>query len=84
VVDNLEWNIPPGPVGDLRLQRVNQTWQADFTSQAHWSYTLERSADLIVWSAVSATMAGNGARLNLVDADGAESHSFYRIRSERP
>jgi hypothetical protein len=83
-VDNVQITVPWPPVSNLRLSQSGRTWRADFISQTNWTYVLERSEDLLSWTAASSAVAGNGMTLSLQDAGEPASKGFYRVRAERP
>src|ERR1700720_4665281 len=57
-VANIVVVLPP-PVQYLTGAFSNGVWQAQFASRINWLYTLERTADFVSWSDVSAATAGN-------------------------
>jgi hypothetical protein len=59
-------------------------WQAQFGSVSNWNYTLQRSADLLTWTNVSAAASGNGANLLLQDMNFPSDKMFYRVRANLP
>ena len=83
-VDNVQITVPQPPVSNLRLSFTDSVWRTQFTSTTNWTYTLERSADLSVWSVASPATAGTGTTLSLDDADLIATKSFYRVHAERP
>jgi hypothetical protein len=82
-VDNIEFTVPL-PVTNLRLSRPNANWQATFSSRTNWSYSLERSVDLVLWEPASAAVAGNNGTILLTDPNGSVGKAFYRVRAGRP
>jgi hypothetical protein len=84
IVDNVQAIVPVPPVVDLRLSFANSAWQAQFISVMDWTYTLERSADLLSWNSVSTATSGTGAMLTLRDINPSARKAFYRVRAERP
>ena len=83
-VDNVQITVPAPPVSDLRLNFSHSAWSANFVSATNWTYVLERSADLVLWTAAAPIVAGNGAALSLQDVDPPAARAFYRVRAERP
>lgn len=85
VVDNISVQLHGSPVSGLISQIVKDRWQMEFISRTNWVYTLERTVDLKDWRAVSAPLAGKGARQTLQDEAIASirSQSFYRVRADR-
>jgi hypothetical protein len=59
-------------------------WQAQFVSCTNWTYALERSTNLLDWTAVTNGAAGNGGNLNLSDPAPPAGQAYYRVRAERP
>jgi hypothetical protein len=82
-VDNVQLVVPEPPVSSLHLSFAKSAWHAQFMSATNWSYTLERSADLVSWSPASPAAAGTGAALSLQDAETPVPNAFYRVRAER-
>lgn len=83
-VDNVRLVVPPPAVSDLQLSFTNSLWHARFLSHSNWNYTLQRSHGLAQWETASPTTRGNGATLQLEDAQPASQNTFYRVRAERP
>ena len=84
VVDNVECVVPPPPMSNLRLRRMESAWAVEFSSSTNWLYALEAGADLRAWTTVTAPASGDGATLQLSDTNGAAGKMFYRVRAERP
>jgi hypothetical protein len=82
-VANIVVVLPP-PVQYLTGAFSNGVWQAQFASRIHWLYTLERTADFVSWSEVSAASAGNGTNLILQDAGVPADKAYYRVMARRP
>ena len=83
-VGNIVLTFPPPPVENLSGKFAHQKWEATFISFTNWFYTLERTADFQLWTAVSATTPGNGVALTLPDANPPPARAYYRVRAERP
>ena len=83
-VDNVVVILPPPPVQTFSGTFTNAIWQAQFTSQSNWLYTLQRSGDLQSWTNVSSTMPGNATNLFLQDTGPPAGGAFYRISAQRP
>ena len=83
-VDNVQINVPQPPISNLRLSFTNSAWRTQFTSATNWTYTLERSTDLVAWSVASPATAGTGTVLSLPDNNPPSTNSFYRVRADRP
>jgi hypothetical protein len=84
VVDNIQFVVPPPPVSNLQLSFANSAWQVQFISAMDWTYTLERSTDLLSWNSVSTATFGTGSMLTLSDTNLSTTKAFYRVRAERP
>jgi hypothetical protein len=83
-VDNFTVTVPPPPVQNFSGIFTNNFWQAQFTGQSNWLYTLERTTNFISWNDVSQTNNGNSTNLFLPDTNAISGKAFYRIRAERP
>lgn len=83
-VDNVQMIVPEAAVSNLRLSFSDSVWSANFISRTNWTYLLERSVDLVSWTAAAPVGAGNGTVLSLRDMDPPAPKAFYRIRAERP
>jgi hypothetical protein len=85
-VDNIAVTVPDPPAQNLTGSYANGHFQALFTSQTNWLYTLERTPDLQSWNPVPGTAAlGTGGILVLTDASASLSlWNFYRVRADRP
>jgi hypothetical protein len=84
VMDNLTVTLPPPPIQNLTGAFSNGVWQAQFSSQSNWLYTLERSTDFQSWTNVSAAASGNATNLFLQDANPPAAKAFYRVSASRP
>jgi len=84
VLDNIQIIVPQPPVSGLRLSFVGGHWLARFQSLPNWTYTLERSDELVTWFPASPATTGTGAMLSLPDTNPITVNSFYRVRAERP
>ncbi len=83
-VDNIALVTPPAPVRNLLVQQTNSLWHAKFTSLTNWVYTLEASANVRVWTAISSSTPGTGGTMCLTDNNPGASQMFYRIRADKP
>jgi hypothetical protein len=84
VVDNFTVTLPPPPVLNFAGSFLGGQWQCVFTSRTNWLYALERSTNLMNWTAVISDSPGvNGTKL-LSDTNSMMAQAFYRIRAERP
>jgi hypothetical protein len=83
-VGNLVIVVPPPPIQNLTGAFSNRVWQAQFLSQIHWLYTLERTADFQSWSSISPPTSGNATNLFLQDTNSPAARAYYRVRAFRP
>lgn len=84
VVDNFSVVLPPPAVQNLAGQFSGGQWQCSFTSRTNWIYSLERSTNLLNWTAVVTNSPGVDGLKILSDASSPPEKSFYRIRADRP
>lgn len=82
-VDNFVVTLPP-VVRNLTGAFSNSLWQVQFGTYTNWLYTLERSTNLVSWSAASASANGNGDVMTLSDINAPAGQAFYRVRAEQP
>jgi hypothetical protein len=82
-VDNFVVTLPP-TVRNFAGAVTNGVWQVQFGTYTGWSYTLQRSTDLISWSDASASDSGTGSVLTFSDTNALSGQAFYRIRATRP
>ena len=82
VIDNIEINIPPPPIRDFVGAFSGETWEASFISRVDWLYRLQRTEDFQLWQDVGDALVGDGARIQLNDADISASAAFYRISAQ--
>jgi len=59
-------------------------WQAQFSSQSYWLYTLQRAGEFQSWTNVSPAMPGKGTNLSLQDTNPPRDKAFYRVSASRP
>lgn len=79
-LDNVVLELPPAPIGRLRLLGGDQV---ECASLKGWNYHLEASGNLSQWSVVR-TEAGTGGTLVLADLrEALFREQFYRVRAER-
>ena len=76
--------LPPPPVQNLTGFFANGTWSAACDTRTNWLYTLERSADLHTWTAVSPATTGTVTNLLLQDPAPPPTNAFYRVSAQRP
>ncbi len=83
-IDNVSITVPDPPVSSVWLSLTNGFQaQVHFQSASEWTYALERSQDLLIWSTASATMPGDDGLMTLMDTNPPTDHAFYRVRAER-
>lgn len=58
--------------------------QLEFGTYTNWTYTLERSTNLVSWDNVSASMPGTGEVFELSDTNAPFARSYYRVAASRP
>lgn len=83
IVDNIRmlWYNPYAPTlaGSLKTGG----YQVKIDSRQMWWYTLERSEDLVSWSATLPAMPGTGGELILTDPNPPSDKAFYRVKAEK-
>jgi hypothetical protein len=84
VVDNVAITLPPPPVRNLAGSFTNGVWQAEFCSQANWTYVLQRTGDFQSWTNVSPPTVATGTNLFLQDTNPPPGQAFYRVSASRP
>jgi hypothetical protein len=70
----------PAP-GGLRGAVEAGAFRVYFQSHLERNYYLERSEDLLTWTAVTAEVTGTGNLQSLLDAARPAGQGFYRVRS---
>jgi hypothetical protein len=81
-VDNVVLTLPP-VVGALTVENNNGHWQVRFASRPQWLYTLERALQFGAWSPASASTAGDGGTMVLLDTNSPAPAAFYRVRARK-
>ncbi|MBU6409683.1 MAG: hypothetical protein KGR98_04775 [Verrucomicrobia bacterium] len=81
-VDHFAVRLPP-LVRNLTGLSSNGVWQAAFDTYTNEAYTLERSTNLVFWSAAAGPVNGTGGRMTLDDEAPAADHAFYRVRADQ-
>lgn len=84
VVANIVVTLPPPPVQNLTGAFSMGAWQAQFSSQSYWLYTLQRAGEFQSWTNVSPAMPGKGTNLSLQDTNPPRDKAFYRVSASRP
>jgi hypothetical protein len=83
-VDNMVVTLPPPPIQNLAGSLSNGVWQAQFSDQNDWLYTLARTSDFQSWTNVSPAIPGNATNLFLQDTNPPADKAFYRVSASRP
>lgn len=81
-VGNFTVTMPP-VVRNLAGAFSNGVWQALFGTYTGWTYTLERSTNLVSWSDVSAGAAGTGDVMTLFDTNSPPTQAYYTVRANQ-
>ncbi len=84
VVANIVLTVPPPPVQNLTGTMSNGVWQAQFTSQDYWLYTLQRTGDFQTWTNLPPATTATGTNLLLQDPNSPADKAFYRVSASRP
>jgi hypothetical protein len=85
VVDNVVITTPAPPVTAVNGGITNGNgWQVNFPGKTNWVYTLERTVDLVSWTAASGTVSGGGTNVVLQDSAPRAAGAFYRVRAQKP
>jgi hypothetical protein len=82
-VDNLVVTGPP-VVRNFGGALANGVWQTQFNTYDNFHYTLQRSADLLNWSDVTASVQGTGGALTLSDTNAVADKAYYRVHASQP
>lgn len=85
-VDNIELEAPEPPVTKLTGGWNGTSWRVGFVGLAGWTYTLERSLDLVNFTPIGVAVEGVGAggAQYLDDPTPGPELGLYRVRVERP
>jgi len=67
------------PIAYIWGSMTNNIWQVQFWSHTGWNYTLQKSADLQVWSPLAPTVSGSGGLLILQDTNALQKSQYYRV-----
>jgi hypothetical protein len=83
IVDNIyiRWQNPYAPTLAGTLKAGG--YQVRINSHQMWWYTLERSENLKIWTAVLPATPGTGGELILSDSNPPSDKAFYRVRAEK-
>lgn len=80
-VENIAVTVPPPPITQFVGLLTSGVWSAQFSSRTNWTYTLQRSSDLQMWTD-AASAVGTGEQLQLQDSPG-DAMQFYRVKAHR-
>jgi len=90
-VANIVFTTNPNPVRNMNGKISGQlggdtnaiAWTTAFQSYSNWTYTVERSADLKSWTAISPSGKGTGTILEFLDTNRPPDHAVYRVHAQR-
>jgi hypothetical protein len=82
-VGNIVLTVPPAPVRFFGGNLSNGIWRGQFLSRTNWTYTVQRSSDLISWTPAVTGVAGTGAIIIWQDTNAPASRQFYRVSALR-
>lgn len=84
-VDDVWWEVPPPPLGVVRIREEGGTVLVTAATRAGWTYGLESSADLGAWTPRGGELPGTGGEV-VFRADGGSTApaNFFRVRAWRP
>lgn len=83
--DNLSFILTPTPAPTITAYgQVTNGWQVTFSTTAQRHYVLERSENLIAWTAVTPPTSGTGQPALLVDTNPPPTQAFYRVARPSP
>jgi hypothetical protein len=82
-LDNLEIRVPAPPVRELKMVSQGRLYGVQFQSLSRWHYQVERSTNLMDWTAISPVWEGNGQALDVSDSAPPIGAAFYRVKAER-
>lgn len=82
-VEKVVVTLPP-TVRDFAGAFTNSIWNVQFGTYTSWTYTLQRSTDLISWSDASASTSGSGNVMTFSDTNALSGQAFYRIHAVQP
>jgi hypothetical protein len=83
IVDDIAITWPDPPVTNVQGSFNESKWVVQFTAEAGWNYTLERTFDFQSWDEI-VTAPGVDGPMQLIDPDPVADNAFYRISAERP
>jgi hypothetical protein len=84
VVDNLVVTVPDHPAARPSVTWSNGVTSVGFESRTNWQFTLARSTNLVIWDALPGTTNGNGAWVEMTDANASAGAAFYHVKGTRP
>ena len=82
VVDDLLYSGPEPPAMNMKWLTGNRSLQ--FTGKPGWTYLLERTTNLSVWTPASSVTVATNDVTTLADTNVVVSTAFYRLRINRP
>jgi len=74
----------PGVSRNLIGTINNGVFQVNLGTYTNWNYLLERSTNLLAWSAVTPCVSGTGQALTLCDTNAPATAAFYRVQANMP
>lgn len=82
-VDDIALVYPDPPPTQLAGRLADGRFDARFSTWTNWFYSLEQTANLETWTAVSPLVPGTGGEM-ILSHEEPSSLGFYRVRAERP
>jgi len=84
-IDDIAWEVPPPPVGSIRIRREGTVLLVTAGTRTGWRYGLESSDDLAGWKPAGASLDGTGSDL-VFRADGGTlaDGRYFRLGCTRP
>lgn len=83
-IDDLQIVVPEPPIQALKCLRLEPGWGVEFQGLGDWTYQLERSDNLRLWTPVAETLQAAPARVRLADPAASSPAAFYRVKAGRP
>jgi hypothetical protein len=82
-IDDVTWDVPPAPVGAVRIRRAGGGIAVSVGTRTGWLYALQSGADLGSWAPVGEAVAGTGGEIEFA-VDPGSSSRFLRVGCRRP
>lgn len=79
-VGNFALTLPPA-VRNLTDTYSNGVARIQFGAYTQWSYTLQRSTNLVSWNSILSATNGTGDVFTLCDTNAPATEAFYRVQS---